>query len=376
MKKAVVTVLITLVIVSGILFSHYAGRRSGVFVKTYTVQETGIISSVTSSGKIEAVTKKELFVEVPAKVQEVNVKEGDRVSKGNPLIELDLKDLELQMEQEKIKVELEKLHLEKMLKNPSPGGRFEDEENGIPYGIQDVWKQQGLSAAHQADGLIAQQKQVELAQLRVNELGDKIRQQSKVLTSPIDGVITGLSVAKGNVTSVMKPVITISDLDQLQVKAGIGEYYISKIKEGQRVEITGDAFEGTAYSGVVTHIAPVAKQIASGQHKETIIEVIIDIINENRKLKPGYSASVKVITDRKDKALIVPYEAIVQDEDNNDMVYVYQKGRAHKRKVVVGTELALETEILKGVQKGERVILNPDENLENGTKVKIRKDSE
>lgn len=369
LKKILITLGITGLIVFGLLYANDLRMSAIEQVEVYIVKETGIISSVTSNAKIEEVHKKELYVELPARVQEIKVKEGDRVKQGQPLLELDIQDLKLELEQAKATMEMEKLYLKQALNSK---GSLDQRQPEVPFGAQSVWNEQNLTDFSQQNTIAVQQKKLEIARLKVEELEKKIQRQSKVLESPIDGIVTCLNVSKGSVAGTLQPIITVSDLSELQAKASIGEYYISKIREGQEAEITGDAFDGTTYHGIVSHISPVAIQVMTGQRSDTFVEVIVDVTDEDVRLKPGYSANVKIITDTKDEALIVPYEAVVQDENNNDIVYVYKNGIAHKRKVITGTELDLETEIVRGLQKGEKVILNPSKKIKDGVRVKIK----
>ncbi|MBZ4646792.1 MAG: hypothetical protein JG777_2281 [Clostridia bacterium] len=371
LKKIFITLISTIVIILTMLFIHYIDMRSVVNVKVYTVKETGIVSSISSSGKVEEVNKAELFAEYPVRVKDIKVREGDKVGKDQPLVELELQELELQLEQAKANLEIEKLNFEKIIKENYFSNVFENKQQEPKGNIQETWNERTAYTYPGKDIINVYQKKIEIAQLEVQELEKKLQQQPKVLKSPITGIITAVNVKKGSVTNSLQPIITISDIDNLQVKVNIGEYYISKIKEGQKVEITGDAFEGICYSGRVQKISPIAKQVPSGQSSETVIELTVDVIDENTVLKPGYSTEVKIITDTKDNTLILPYEAIVQDSDNNDIVYVVKDNRAYKRKVVTGAELELEIEILEGLKKGEKVILNPPKKIKDGTKVRI-----
>jgi HlyD family secretion protein len=353
------------------LILHYRDVSEMIDVKVYSVQETGIVSSVTSNGKIEEIAKKDLFVEIPVRIHTIYVKEGEKVNKGQPLAELDFQDLELQLEQAKTNLEIEQLKFEKIVKEVYNAKVYDEKKEDYIKNVQKVWNEDETATYLDKDIAAVYQKKMQLAKLKVQELERKLQQYPKVLVSPISGIVTEINANKGSVVDSLKPIITVSDISRLQVKANIGEYYISQIKEGQKVEITGDAFEGMCYLGKVKKISPIAKQISSGQNTETIIEVIVDIIDEDTLLKPGYSAQVKIITDAKDNTLILPYEAVVQDEENNDIVYVVKNNRAYKRKVKTGAELELEIEIIKGLTKGEKVILNPPPEIKDGSKVRI-----
>lgn len=349
-----------------ILLVHYWDMRAVIDVNVYQLKETGIVSSISSSGKIEEVHKVDLYVNIPLKVQELRVKEGDKVEEGEPLVKLEIQGLKLELEQARANLEIEKLNFAStMRKNYST---FEFKEEGIP---SLEGNETAAAVFSSEDAITVYQKKVEIAELKVQELEKKLKQQPETLISPITGVITAVNIKQGTLTNAAQPVIIISDIDSLQIKVDVEEYYISKIREGQEVEITAEAFEEKNYSGIVKKISPVAKQIPSGQSTSTVVEIIIDILDEDSLLKPGFSARVKVLTDNKEKTLILPYEAIIQDEGNNDIVYIVSNNRAYKRKITTGIELELEIEVLTGLKEHDRVILNPAPNMKDGMKVRM-----
>ncbi|WHH59295.1 efflux RND transporter periplasmic adaptor subunit [Petroclostridium sp. X23] len=365
MKKIFFTLFASMFIVITILLVNYVNIKAVKDVNVYPLEKTGIISSISSNGKIEEVNKAEIYVDIPLKVQNIYVKEGDKVKKDHPLMELDMQSLELELEQAKANLEMEKLNFAKTMKDNYSSFGLEDDKKAL-YSDKNA-----VPVFSSEDAIAVYQKKVEIADLKVQELEKKLKQQPDKVISPITGIVTALNVNKGTVASTTQPVITVSDMNNLQIQVDIEEYYVSRIREGQRVEITGEAFEGSSYSGIVEKVSPVAKEVSSGQSTSTVIEIIIDILDEDHLLKPGFSAQVKIITDTKDNTLILPYESIIQDENNNDIVFVIRNNRAYKRKIVTGAELELEIEVVSGLKEGEKVILNPSKEMEDGAKVRI-----
>ncbi|NLY43197.1 MAG: efflux RND transporter periplasmic adaptor subunit [Clostridiaceae bacterium] len=361
MKRIIITVVSTIIVVSIILLSNYIYLSSFIDVKVYKVRKARIISSVSSNGRVEEIDREEIHVETPARINKVMVDVGDQVRAGQELIELELGDLELQLKQARTRLEIEKLNYVNMLNGSNTRLIGEGEY------VQEVWNEYPEYAGNTAE---VYQKRIEIAQLEVEKLEQKLKQQPRILKSPIDGIVTAVNVRKGSITNSLEPVITISNVKNLQVVANVSEYYISKIKEGQKVEIRGEAFKNNCYNGIVKKISPIAKQLITGQNSETIVEIFVDVLNEDSELKPGYSAEIKIITEEKGDALLIPYEAITQDEDNQDMVYVVRNNRAYKRKIVTGAELETEIEVVKGIKEGEKVILNPSKEIRSGTKVR------
>ena len=97
---------------------------------------------------------------------------------------------------------------------------------------------------------------------------------------------------------------------------------------------------------------PYATQVQSlTSAPETRVEVLLSVTNADERLKPGYTANVKIYTDHKDEALLVPYEAVWQDEDNRENVYVIENGRAVQHMVRTGYELENLLEVTEGLSR-------------------------
>ena len=366
-KKNILIIGLTIFIISMMLAVHYWQVYTAEQVVVYTIKQTGIVSNVSSSGIIEEVHKKEIYVDIPVKVDMVKVREGDMVTQGQPILTLDMLDLEMQLKKAEMNLEVEELALQQIKEQPQ---YFAHSECTFPPSITSVWNETQVADVRNFN---IQQKKVEIVRLQLEELKTRIKRLSALFHSPIEGIITHISVQNGSTINIMKPAVVISDLDKLQVRVEIGEFFISNIKKGQIVEISGEAFQGSTYRGRVKHISPVARQVVTGQRRDTVIDVIVDVLDTNTRLKPGYSTNVKIITDRREGVMVMPYGALAQNEQGEDIVYVYKHGRVHKRKIVTGTELELETEIIQGLEKGEKVILNPSPTVKDGLRVKVKK---
>jgi multidrug efflux pump subunit AcrA (membrane-fusion protein) len=137
------------------------------------------------------------------------------------------------------------------------------------------------------------------------------------------------------------------------------------------VNIDGDAFGNRIFTGIVTRIMPVAKQISSiTGDSSSYVDAIVYIKSKNTDLKPGYSAHLWIFTSKRTGALAIPYEAVTQDENNRETVFVYADGRAYKRYIQTGFELDDMVEVSLGLSPGETVLLSPPEGLEHGQRVK------
>ena len=155
----------------------------------------------------------------------------------------------------------------------------------------------------------------------------------------------------------------------MYVKAYASEKEISKIAIGQTAEITVDAFPNCVYSGIFSHIADFASAKQIGNITKTVIEVRIDIVTPDDRLKPGYTANTAIILSEPEEMMLVPYEIINQDE-NGEYVYVLEENRAVKRYIETGAELSDGIEIISGIESSDSII-NPDKTYNEGDMIMI-----
>lgn len=174
------------------------------------------------------------------------------------------------------------------------------------------------------------------------------------------GCENGGYCAKGGVIALLR-----GDND-LIVNALVSEKDISSVRIGQRAEITGSGFDGVTYSGYVEDIAAAAEKQYSGSVQQTVVPVRICIDGGGEDVKPGYTAKVKIMTSAAQEVRVLPYEAVRQDEDEREYVYVFSGGLAVRRDITTGRELSEGVEIVDGIEESENVLVSKDELVEDG----------
>ena len=97
-----------------------------------------------------------------------------------------------------------------------------------------------------------------------------------------------------------------------------------------------------------------------GVGQETVVETIVSIDNANYRIKPGFTAKAKIITEKNDNVLLVPYEAVRAENNGEEYVYTYVDGKALKTPIDTGKEYENGFEVLDGLEKGDKVISTPD----------------
>ena len=172
--------------------------------------------------------------------------------------------------------------------------------------------------------------------------------------------MTDVAVSAGKLLLPGQTALSLSGTEGLQMRATFSENIISSVSIGQPAKITGNGFLGTACTGQIVSLNESAKQIVRTTGTETVVEGIISVDQPaGAQLRPGYNAQAEIVTDVHENALLIPYEAIGQDEENRKYVYELQDGWAYRRYIETGIETAEGMEVLKGADEGWEVVANP-----------------
>lgn len=192
------------------------------------------------------------------------------------------------------------------------------------------------------------------------------------IRAPINGVVTALELQTGVPAMAGTMVATIADTQNYVVQTSIREEDVARVQEGDRATVRGVAFSGKAYEGVITKIYPTARKSFANNTAETVVDAEIVLKNPDRSLKPGFSAKVEILGESDYNLITIPYEAIRQDENNKEYVYLYENGKLKKQPVITGQELTSEVEILDGITYSSVVVYNPDDAVKEGAMVHLR----
>ena len=203
-------------------------------------------------------------------------------------------------------------------------------------------------------------------------LSDIVDKKTINVLAPTSGIVLAVSVKDEDAVTNTATAVTIVNSDDLCVSVPVSESKISQVKEGQKVTITGSAFDNSKYTGVVSEVDNVAKQVVTTTGKETAVDVIVDIDNPDDQIKQGYTAKCAIVTNVKDNGYIIPYDAIEMSSETNGTVYMYESGKAIEKSVKIGNEYENGVEILSGVKTDDLIINSPDK-IGNMNSIKINK---
>ena len=227
---------------------------------------------------------------------------------------------------------------------------------------------------------LKEQYEVQLAQARQNYAGVDVARTNvanaqaalaiarknlsyAVIPAPLDGFVSERTADLGEYVSPQQKVVTIVRTNPLRIRIDIPEQAISAVKVGQSVSITTSAWPDKNFAGRVARIAP----NVSATSRTLTVEAEIE--NGNGALKPGQFATVRILQERAEPAVLVPARAIV-NEAGVSRVYVIKDGHAEQRLVQTGQTDGDLIEIRSGIAADELVATSNLEQLSDGIAVR------
>jgi RND family efflux transporter MFP subunit len=184
-----------------------------------------------------------------------------------------------------------------------------------------------------------------------------------VIPAPIDGFVIERTADLGEYVSPQQKVATIVRTNPLRIRIDVPEQAIPEVKVGQSVSITTSAWPDKNFSGRVARIAP---NVTAASRTLT---VEAEIQNRDNALKPGQFATVRILQERAEPAVLIPARAVVSDAGVN-RVYVIKDGHAEQRLVQTGQTEGDLIEIKTGIAADEQVATSNLEHLTDGVLVK------
>ena len=297
-KRTVIIILIIVVVVAAIIFKIKSSKTESSYTfETVKVEKTRITNIVTATGTIEAITTVNVGTQVSGIIQHVYVDFNQNVKQGQLLAKLDETSLLAQLEQSQSSVDQAQAQLNfqeatyKRIK-----ALFE--KDLIAQGDYD----QALYNYENSKASLNNSKSA-LARTKVNL-------DYATITSPIDGVVLNRAVEEGQTVAASFNTPTlftiVNDLTQMEVQTNIDEADIGKVKQGQRVEFTVDAYPDMKFKGVVSEVR---LQPVTTNNVVTYV-VILRAQNPDKKLMPGMTASVNIYIEEKEQTLVVSGKSI------------------------------------------------------------------
>lgn len=396
------------VVILGIVAMAYAA--GGMAAEVFKVSRGEIKQYVEETAQVLPHEKQSVYIEGSGKITAINVEVGNTVKKGDVLLSLDKTELELQLKDAEArlaaakaqltgtelinyanKIELAKAALDQAAVSYDSAARNYENAKEL-FASQAISKDELQKAEDQYKTARAARDTADLqlsdlkkgtpehvkseyrAQLEQAEVyRDTVLRnlQKQELKADMDGVVIEKLVEVNSFAAPASAAFVIGNVKHLELEADILADDANKVKLGDAVEITGNPLEDSVLQGKVVKISPAAKSVMSNLGvNQKRVPVTIELQGQSDLLKPGYNVDVRIITARVQETIKVPDSAVFEYQGKSQ-VFVVVKGKAQLREVTRGIESGNDIEIKDGLKEGETVLTKPDNNIKEGTRIKI-----
>jgi HlyD family secretion protein len=354
-KKKLILIASVIVIIIIIIVANVK-KSGGVNVEASKVTRGSIEEIVSAPGEIQAKEERKINAEVTAEVVKLFVEEGDWVEKGQILVKLDSTEQFAAYQRAQANVGAQRADLE-----------FKKEQ----FKRKKELYQKGLISRENFENIATE---VELASSILEnartELGRAKRSLERTtIRSPIPGTVMDINKEEGEVVvagTINNPgsiILTVSDLEEMEMVADINESQIPLISIKNTARITVDAFTDTTFIGVVYYKANMPKEMSSTAAVEFEVKISIP---RHPGMLPGMSANCEIITAKKDSVLRVPLQALVT-KDKKSGVYKIEEGKTKFIEVETGITEGMRVEIKEGLEEKDLIVSGPIRTLMNLT---------
>ncbi|HEX7779436.1 MAG TPA: efflux RND transporter periplasmic adaptor subunit [Vicinamibacterales bacterium] len=433
-KKKIIIAVLVVVVLGGVAAANLSMKRStAITVNVEKIEKRDLESIVSASGKVQPKRKVSISAETSGKVVNLQVNEGDMVTKGQLLLQIDPRNLETVVLNREASLNTQRSQLDQMK------AQTENLRIALRQAEDALQRAEGLSK----QGLIPRE-QLERAQndvkmrhtdLKVNEQAILTQQQrikqeeanlenakydlNKVrIVSPITGLVTrrnieeGETAVVGTMNNAGTVLLEIAEMSVIETEIEVDETEVPDIKIGQPAKVTIDAIPDKTFPGKVTEVgnSPIQAQGgAGGAQRATNFKVVVTIDGEVPGVRPGFTCTAVITTSTRQKAVSVPIQAmtlreVLVDQEGHiirppapkpgerrpppapveakegqtrkelEGVFTIQDNRAVFIQVKTGIAGEKYFEVLDGLKEGDQVITGPFQSvrgLKDGDEVKV-----
>jgi len=378
-----------------------ASRRGGdtTEVQVATVGREDLQAKVSANGKVQAQRKVDISATIAGQVTHLAVKEGDRVKKGQLLLQIDPVSPRAQAKSAQFSTEALQRDLQSaeasLVQAKADYQRAEGNHKAGIIAIADL--ERARTAAATAEAVVQAIRQ-RIEQSRATFEGARDLLAKTTVLAPMDGVITAKRVEEGEVAvigiqnSPGTVLLTVSDMSVVEAEMEVDETSIPAVKRDQEARVRIDAYPNQTFTGVVTEVgsSPIIKNSGQSTTEAIKFKVKIQIKDPPETVKPGLSVQADILTGFRSQALVIPIQSLVVrdierkpgqtpkvgDPRDEEGVYLMESGKTRFHKIKTGLLGELNMEVLDGLKGGETLITGPFKALRNmkpGDAVKLEK---
>lgn len=389
---------------------------------TAKVKRGDIKVTVSETGTIQPLVKVEIKSKVAGQVEELFVDVGEKVKKGQLLIQLDTTDMERSLAQSQADRDIALARYQRLKAGSRPEeireaeAQLTERRASLERTTNDYLRAQAALKAntltpreaesaksdHESAQAMYEEAKARLRMLRIGSRIEDIREAKAQLDkaevslraaedqlsyasirSPMDGTVIKRGIEVGEMvspgvsaTAQGTSMLTVADLNQLVIQSDLNQIDTGKVQKRQAVEIRIDAAPGKVFSGHVWKVAPAAEKSSDTTSNIQVFPTKTKIDRSAIKeagelLKPGMSADIDIQVQTKKHVLFLPIESVVRGKGNEGTVTMKPldpKKKEETRKLKLGVSNDHQLEILEGLSEGDEVLIKPTSSAENAMK--------
>ena len=321
---------VVIIAIAGI--AAVSGGDKATEVRIEPVERRDLVASVTASGQVQPRSKVDLSADITGRIVRLAVREGDRVTKGQFLLEIDPSNYIAESERSAAAVASSQANLRQARTSLGQAQRnyqrMADLKRANPTLISDEQVEQLRTQVEVAEAS-AQASSHSVAQASAALRDARSRLAKTSIVAPMSGQVTRLVVEEGE-TAIQgtlnkdaATLLTIADMSVLEVKVKVDETDVSTISLGDSAIVQIDAFVDTTFRGRVVEISNSSLRApgggAPGATDQAIdYEVTVELLNAPPTTRPDFSATAKIITETRTKVVSIPIIALTVREDTTD----------------------------------------------------------
>jgi RND family efflux transporter MFP subunit len=370
---AVLLAVIIVVLYRAGIFTPAVNVEVATVSRTYPSQTFTLLNA---SGYVVAQRKAAVASKVTARLVFLGVEEGSRVKKDQIIARLESDDVEAARKQARANLELSRATLEQ--------AKAELTDAALTYEREKDLLAKEFTAKASCDAAEARYRKavagVEAAEasVKVNKAGLEgagVALEYTRIRAPFDAVVLTKNADIGDIVTPLgaaanakASVVTIADMESLQVEADVSESNLEKVKIGQPCEIQLDALPDSRFRGVIHMIVPTADR-----SKATVM-VKVRFVDKDPRILPEMSAKVaflsKPIDPQEQKSRIAVNRKAAAKRGDKTVLFVVKGDRVAQMPVTLGNQFGDMVEVTSGVKEGDRVVLSAPDGLRHGSRIR------
>ena len=302
-------------------------------VKVALVREQPVDQTREYTATVEAEVTNNIAPMAPVRINKIFAEVGDRVSKGQRLVQMDAANLtQLKLQLDNQKTEFNR--------------------------VDELYKIGGVSKSEWEAAKMA----VDIRETSYNNM-----LENTALLSPISGIVTARNYDNGDMYSGARPVLTVEQITPVKLMINVSELYFTQVKKGLPVKVKVDVYGEEEFEGKVNLVYPTINPVS----RTFPVEVRLD--NKDTKVRPGMFARVTLNFGTIDHVVVPDLSVQKQAGSGERYVFVHENGKVYRKVVELGRRMGSEYELISGVENNSQVVIAGQSRLLDGDEVTVEK---